>query len=240
MEIPGGRQISSEWVVGHSLGLVQCRRYSRTPFRIRRFRGVMARLCIKSEGFDNPLIELRLGVNRLGRSPGNDFPIDHPTISAKHCEILLSENGVRVRDCNSTNGTFVDGRQIGDQTVSEGQVLRLGDVELLVESTEFNIAIPKFDIPRPAPPIVRSDGSLICPRHPGIQALYQCSHCHEVLCGKCVHRLRRRGGKMLLLCPVCSHACALIGGDQKKKRNPIFALLRKTIRLPFSRSSHRQ
>ncbi len=196
----------------------------------------MARLCIRSEGFDNLLIELRLGVNRLGRSPGNDFEIDHPTVSGRHCEVLLGENGVRVHDCNSMNGTFVDGQQISDQTLSAGQVLRLGDVELLVESTELKIAIPKFDVPRPAPPIVLTDGSLICPRHPGLHARYQCTHCHEVLCEDCVHRLRRRGGKMLLLCPVCSHTCALIGEDKKKKKNPLLALLRRTIRLPFSRS----
>ena len=198
----------------------------------------MARLYIRSKDFDDPLIELKLGANRLGRSPGNDFVIEHPTVSAKHCEVILAENGVRVRDCNSTNGTFVDGRQISDQALSAGQVLRLGEIELLVESTEFNIAIPKFDVPRPAPPLVLPDGSLICPRHRGIQARYQCTHCREVLCEKCVHRLRRRGGKTLLLCPVCSHTCALIGEDTKKKKNPIFALLQRTIRLPFSRSSH--
>ena len=50
----------------------------------------MARLLIRSDGFHNQVIELKLGVNRVGRSPANDFQIEHPTISARHCEILLS------------------------------------------------------------------------------------------------------------------------------------------------------
>ncbi len=195
----------------------------------------MARLLLRSKGFDRQVLELNLGVNRLGRSPVNDFEIDHPTISATHCEIILNEKELRVHDCNSTNGTFVDGHPISDCALRPGQMLRLGDIELLVESIEFNIAIPRFEVPRPAPPVVLSDGALVCPRHPDARAIYQCANCHEVLCEDCVHRMRRRGGKILKLCPLCSHQCELIGGEKKKKK-PLFAFLQRTIKLPFLRS----
>jgi len=59
----------------------------------------MASLVIKSAGFDGRVIELNLGVNRLGRSPKNDVQIEHPTVSARHCEIVLADDGVWVRDC---------------------------------------------------------------------------------------------------------------------------------------------
>ena len=42
----------------------------------------MARLLIKTEGLENRTLELRLGVNRVGRDPDCDFPIDHPTVSS--------------------------------------------------------------------------------------------------------------------------------------------------------------
>jgi FHA domain len=199
----------------------------------------MARLLIKSDVFHDQVIELKLGLNRIGRSPANDFQIEHPTISARHCEMMLKEGELEVHDCESTNGTFVDGEPISRARLKAGESLYLGDVELFVETTEVNIAIPKFDVPRPAPPVVLSDGSLICPRHREALATHQCTHCREVLCDACVHRLRRRGGKILKLCPLCSHKCERIGGEKRKKKS-ILAFLRKTVRLPFVGISKRK
>ena len=192
----------------------------------------MARLIIKSAEIANRVIELNLGVNRLGRDPENDFPIEHPTVSASHCEIVLSNEGVIVRDCASSNGTFVSGERIEEAKLSAGQTVHLGEVELLVETTEVTIAIPKFDVPRPAPPVVMSDGSLICPRHPRARATHQCTHCKEVLCDACVRRLQRRGGKLLKFCPLCSHPCEPIGGEKRKKKS-LLGIFRKTVKLPF-------
>lgn len=197
----------------------------------------MARLIIKSDGFGEQALELKLGVNGFGRSDKNDFQIEHPTISARHCEVILSADGVSVRDCESTNGTFLDGEPVHNAPLAVGQILHLGDVELLVENTDFKVAIPKFDPPPPAaPPVVMSDGSLICPRHPEAQATHQCTFCREVMCDACVHRLRRRGGKLLKLCCVCSHKCELIGPEKKKKRS-LIGFLHKTVKLPFLRAS---
>ncbi len=199
----------------------------------------MAKLLLKLEGFGDKVIELRLGPNRFGRSPENDVQIEHSTVSAEHCEILLSDKGVLLRDCDSTNGTFVDGRPVKRAKLSAGQIVSLGDVDLLVETTDVTIAIPKFEGPRPAaPPVVRSDGSMLCPRHPQTQATHQCTRCREIMCDACVHRLRRRGGKLLKLCPVCSHQCEPIGGEKRKKKS-LLAFLHTTVKLPFLRSTKR-
>ena len=198
----------------------------------------MASLVIKSAGFDGRVIELNLGVNRLGRSPKNDVQIEHPTVSARHCEIVLADDGVWVRDCGSANGTFVSGERITEARVSAGQILLLGEVELLVETTDVTIAIPQFEMPRPAPPVVLTDGSLICPRHPKARATHQCTHCREVLCDACVHWLRRRGGKLMKFCPLCSHPCVPLGPEKRKKKS-LFGLWRKTIKLPFSHGPKR-
>ena len=196
----------------------------------------MARLQITSPGFHDQVIELRLGTNRFGRASTNDFQIDHPTVSATHCEIVLSENELVLKDCQSTNGTFIGNQPITQAPLSAGQTLRFGDVELLVENTDVNVAIPKFVIERPAPPVVLTDGSLVCPRHRHAKATHQCTHCREVLCDECVHRLRRRGGKVLKLCPLCSHACVRIGGEKPKKKT-FLGFLQKTVKLPFLRSA---
>jgi hypothetical protein len=194
----------------------------------------MAKLIIKSQGFNNQVINLNLGVNRVGRSPGNDVIVEHATISAKHCEIALGDGEVTVRDCGSTNGTYINDHPVMEAKLSAGQILRLGDVDFLVESTDVTIAIPKFEVVRPAPPVVLTDGSLMCPRHKNARATHQCTHCREVLCDDCVHRLRRRGGKLLKLCPLCSHACEAIGGEKKRKKS-FLGFLQRTVKLPFIR-----
>ena len=195
----------------------------------------MARLLIKSGGTQSQVIELKLGVNRFGRSADNDFQIEHPTVSGFHCEVELGNGRVHVRDCGSTNGTFVAGQKIREADLLEGQLLCIGDVELLVESTELKVAIPKFEVPyeAPAPPVVLSDGSLLCPRHPQARVTHRCTHCQEVMCEACVHRLRRRGGKLLELCPRCSHPCEPIGEPKKKKKKKLLQFLTTTVRLPF-------
>ncbi len=192
----------------------------------------MPRLLITSEDLAEEVIELRLGVNRIGRSPQNDFQLQHPTISARHCELTVTGEGVLVHDCGSTNGTFVNGRRVRDAKLLSGQVLQLGDVRLYAEQTEVSVAIPQFDLPRPAPPVVLENGAIICPRHPQALATHQCTNCRELMCEECLHRLRRRGGKALLLCPLCSHRCERLGGEKRKKKS-LFGFLHKTVKIPF-------
>jgi len=197
----------------------------------------MARLVVKSEGFGERVIELKLGVNRLGRSPENDFQVEHATVSAHHCELRIEDEQLVICDCESTNGTFVEGEPVREARLSAGQSFSLGDVEFFVESTEITVAIPKIVVPvAKAPPVVRTDGSLLCPRHSRAQVTHQCTKCHEMMCDACVHQLRRRGGKLLKLCPLCSNKVELIGGDKKKKKS-LLGFLQKTVKMPFLQSS---
>lgn len=200
----------------------------------------MARLVIKTAGVGSQLIELKMGKNRVGRSPATDFPISHPTVSGLHCELLLTDGAVIIRDLESTNGTFVDGRPVREASLSSGQTIRLGDVELVVETTEVTVAIPKFVDPElPAPPVVLNDGSLLCPRHPQARASHRCTKCAEIMCEACVHQLRRKGSKMaLLLCPVCSGPVEPIGGVQKRKKKSLFARVGETVKMKLTRAIH--
>ena len=192
----------------------------------------MARLVIKSEASGDQIVDLKLGINRLGRSAENDFQIEHPTISATHCEVWLDNGSLIVHDCASTNGTFVDGEMIKEATLSAGQAFSMGEVKILIESTDVIVAIPQFEVPRQAPPIVLTDGSLLCPRHPRSRVTHQCTQCREVMCDRCVHRLRRRGGKILKLCPSCGQQVEPLGGEKQKKKTWL-GLLHKTVKLPF-------
>jgi pSer/pThr/pTyr-binding forkhead associated (FHA) protein len=193
----------------------------------------MARLLIKTAGMESQTLELRPGINRVGRSPDSDFLINHPTISTNHAEIILSADGVLLRDCHSTNGTFVNGDPVKEARLLQGQTVTLGDVELFVESTEANVVIPEYERPRPKPPVVLPSGGMICPRHTQAVAKYKCTHCSEIMCSECVHVLRRKGGTPLFLCPLCSHKCEAIQGVGEKKKKSFVEFLQETVKLRF-------
>ena len=201
----------------------------------------MARLLIKMEGFENRPLTLRIGPNKIGRNPECDFHLEHSTVSSIHCELVLSAEGVLIRDCGSTNGTFVDRALVKETQLRAGQTVHLGDVELLVESTDITIAIPKFQQPAHTKfpragvgsPVVLPDGALVCPRHQNSLATYKCNQCSELMCGKCVRSIKRQGGLALLFCPVCNGRCGRINTEPQKKKT-FMDTLRRTVKLPFS------
>jgi hypothetical protein len=198
----------------------------------------MARLSVKTDGLNARLIDLKLGANRVGRHPDNDFTIEHSTISSVHCEMVLKDSGVTLRDLESTNGTFVNGERVREIDLVPGQIVRLGDVELLVETTDAIIAIPAFSNPDlPAPPKVRQeDGALYCARHEHTTVTHQCTACKELMCDACVRRLRRKGGKKTLsLCPLCSGAVLPIGEPAKAKKKSILErIVGETVKMKLS------
>lgn len=203
----------------------------------------MATLLIQSAESGERVLELKLGINRLGRDPKNDFQLDHPSVSARHCEIELRDGELLVRDCGSTNGTFVGGQPVKEARVRAGQTIRLGQLSILVESTEVTVSIPQFDMAdeRPKPPVMMADGTVECPQHPGTRATHRCTHCGELLCGRCAHHLRRQGGKAHFLCPKCSYPCASLQPvEKRKKRKSLLSFVKRTVRLPFMRDSGRE
>ena len=71
----------------------------------------------------------------LGRGGQNDLVLSGDEFaSARHARIELRGDGAWVQDLDSTNGTDVNGaRVVGAQRVRGGDVLRVGETDLLVE-----------------------------------------------------------------------------------------------------------
>jgi len=104
----------------------------------------MARLVILSEGFTGKAYDLTVDKTTIGRVEDNTFPIPEGSVSSHHCEVLLRGGEVVIHDLNSTNGTFINGRQItGEAVLKPGQILRLGQVEIRLEDASAQKAAPK-------------------------------------------------------------------------------------------------
>lgn len=94
----------------------------------------MARLVLLSEGLTGRTYELKGEKTTVGRVPDNDFQIPEGSVSSHHCEILLQGKDIRVKDLDSTNGTFINGERVTEGVVKPGQILRLGMIEMRLET----------------------------------------------------------------------------------------------------------
>jgi hypothetical protein len=191
----------------------------------------MAKLIIRSLQ-DRPaqVIELKPGVNSFGRSPENDHVIEDVEISDLHCEVLVDNDFVFVRDLDSTNGTFIDGDPVRESALYAGQALRIGPVEMVLDAPTIRLLIP--ELPKPeqatiAPPVPLADGYPSCLGHPTRHAVWECPHCTRVYCDECIRKLRRVGGIHLKLCPACSNPCNLTAWSEmmRNKKKGFFGTL---------------
>ena len=53
----------------------------------------------------------------IGRSPQADISVDSPSVSWSHASVEHDGDGLRVRDSGSTNGTLVDGVEVGEDGI---------------------------------------------------------------------------------------------------------------------------
>jgi CheY-like chemotaxis protein/pSer/pThr/pTyr-binding forkhead associated (FHA) protein len=111
----------------------------------------MAKLVILTEGLTGLTHELSMNPTTIGRAEGNLFQIIEPSVSGRHCEILLRGNEIIVHDLKSTNGTFIQGERITEATLKLGQVLRLGRVDLRLQ-VSTPVASPAPVAPPPSVP----------------------------------------------------------------------------------------
>ncbi len=67
----------------------------------------------------------------IGRQWGNTIVLNDRYVSSHHALVLFQDGRWLVRDCNSTNGTFVNGRRVtGDVPIRDGDEITIGSTVL--------------------------------------------------------------------------------------------------------------
>jgi two-component system, NtrC family, response regulator GlrR len=88
--------------------------------------------------------DIETPVIRVGARRGNDVQLTDAKVSGLHCEIRLDDRGYRLRDLDSTNGTFVSGLRVNDVYVQAGSQISVGGsrikFEPLGESVEVELS----------------------------------------------------------------------------------------------------
>ncbi len=107
----------------------------------------MAYLILKSETRGDVKLALSDTPIFIGRSPDKDVCLrDDLTVSNSHAKITC-ENGVyRLKDLQSTNGTFVNGEQVGEKVLKSSDEITIGNTVLIFSEPKETTLKP--DTPR--------------------------------------------------------------------------------------------
>ena len=109
----------------------------------------MARLILSLD--NQVLAEYNMTKERytIGRLPDNDVRIDNPAVSGHHSLIINILNDSFLEDLNSTNGTFVNGAVVTQQSLTHGDIVRVGTHEFKLvddqhgEGTQTEYYVPE-------------------------------------------------------------------------------------------------
>lgn len=115
----------------------------------------------------------------VGRAPGNDIVINHPTVSGRHLSLDLTPGKFTVTDLGSTNGTMLNGQRIRPNTpeaMNLADVIRIGDLtgnwvslSVQVEGAEpvRSLALGKLDLSNQTRVVIGRDPNCYLPlNHP--------------------------------------------------------------------------
>ena len=69
----------------------------------------------------------------IGRAEDCDLRIPLLSVSRRHCEITLSDNGATVRDLASSNGTYVNNQRANEADLEAGDRLVIGPIVFTVQ-----------------------------------------------------------------------------------------------------------
>ncbi|WP_122495104.1 ATP-binding cassette domain-containing protein, partial [Mycobacterium attenuatum] len=71
------------------------------------------------------------GAVTIGRAQDNDIVVPDVLASRRHAFLVQTGIGTEIRDARSINGTFVNGVRVGSAVLSEGDVVTIGNIDLV-------------------------------------------------------------------------------------------------------------
>jgi len=94
-------------------------------------------MTLKAKNSNLPILKIEENTKKtLGRTSDNSIVIDNTFISSEHLKIQFTKGSLYVKDLNSTNGTYIDGKKLTANkyySLDKGQKLILGSEEVIYE-----------------------------------------------------------------------------------------------------------
>jgi len=133
----------------------------------------MAKLIVNPTSSARREIPLARALLSIGRDPSNDVVLPDAMVSRRHAVIEYRGSEYVIRDCNSSNGSLVNGDRVSEKSLRDGDLVAIGTARLLFREE-----------------VAAEDGAGKVVQHPSSPRL-QCPACHadyrksDVFCRQC-------------------------------------------------------
>jgi uncharacterized RDD family membrane protein YckC len=156
----------------------------------------MARLIINPTSSSRREIVLARTLVSIGRDPSNDLVLPDAMVSRRHAVIEYRGAQYYVRDCNSSNGSLVNGDRVSERNLRDGDLVAIGTARLLFREDYEEDASGKV-VQHPSAP------RLNCPK---CQADFRKG---DVFCRQCGTSLASAQQASKAVCTACGTVVAL-------------------------------
>ena len=137
----------------------------------------MAKLIINPNSIARREVELPRSLLCIGRDPSNDLVLPDAMVSRHHAVVERRSNRYFLRDCNSSNGSLVNGDRVSERSLEDGDLVAIGTARLLFREDPVLAEPGAKVVPHPSAP------RLNCPK---CEAFYRKG---DVFCRSCGARL---------------------------------------------------
>ena len=133
----------------------------------------MAKLIVNPTSSARREIPLARALLSIGRDPSNDVVLPDAMVSRRHAVIEYRGSQYFIRDCNSSNGSLVNGDRVSEKSLRDGDLVAIGTARLLFREV-----------------VEAEDGAGKVVQHPSSPRL-TCPACHadhrkgDVFCRQC-------------------------------------------------------
>jgi pSer/pThr/pTyr-binding forkhead associated (FHA) protein/uncharacterized RDD family membrane protein YckC len=132
----------------------------------------------------------------IGRDPSNDLVLADAMVSRRHAVVEHRGSQYFLRDCNSVNGSVVNGDRVGERVLRDGDLVAIGSMRLLFREE------------------LEEGGAGKVVQHPSAAPL-ECPSCHasyrrgDLYCRECGGQVAQPSGPPRAVCPSCATAVPL-------------------------------
>jgi len=156
----------------------------------------MAKLIVNPTSSARREIPLARALLSIGRDPSNDVVLPDAMVSRRHAVIEYRGTQYFIRDCNSSNGSLVNGDKVSERFLRDGDLVAIGTARLLFREEVTPEEAAAKVVQHPSAP------RLVCP---GCQADYRKG---DVFCRQCGASLAPSAPQKAV-CAACGTVVAL-------------------------------
>jgi uncharacterized RDD family membrane protein YckC len=115
----------------------------------------VARLIVNPTSSSRREISLPRTLLSIGRDPSNDVVLPDAMVSRRHAVIECRGSQYYLRDCNSSNGSLVNGDRVSERSLRDGDLVAIGTARLLFREEVAAEELGAKVLPHPSAPRLR-------------------------------------------------------------------------------------